>query len=284
MTSESTSFPTRLLQIDELTRSDHYLLNATDRCYFFGDYTARAGWSYSPTNNLIQNFKKPMERKGSSQWFYKNKAIADTAAVTFTISQTESITSTDSLTGAATYNPVFTDSLTSGDSFSASVTGGGTNYNDTITESIASNDTLAGQGIYNPVFSESLSANDSASASVGGTIYNETINELLTAEDGLSLQYVEGDVRGTPTFHWIFPKKEEEKKLEEELQEIEEQIVPKTVYSAEQMFADTIELQQLIKRKNELEAELFALKAKRKRNNIAITAIVLASPFTRIAA
>ncbi len=46
-----------------------------DRCYFFGEYTAREGYSYSDTNSLILNFKKPMTRKGQPEWPYKRRAI-----------------------------------------------------------------------------------------------------------------------------------------------------------------------------------------------------------------
>ena len=75
MTSDST-FPTRLTEIDHLTRKDHWYLRDTDRCYFFGEYTARQGFSYSPTNDLILNFKKSMDRrKKPAEWQHKNRAI-----------------------------------------------------------------------------------------------------------------------------------------------------------------------------------------------------------------
>lgn len=77
MTSASTSFPRLLTEIDELTRPDHSFLTNDVRCFFMGEYTARAGFSHSATNNLIQNFKKPMDRRGTNQWRWKEKAIQD---------------------------------------------------------------------------------------------------------------------------------------------------------------------------------------------------------------
>lgn len=78
-TSGDTSFPSRLTKIDELTRGDHTYLVAGDECLFFGDYTARKGWSFSETNKLILNFKKPVERRGRPEWRYKIEAINDVA-------------------------------------------------------------------------------------------------------------------------------------------------------------------------------------------------------------
>lgn len=65
-----------LTRIDELTFPDHYRLESTDECYFVGEYTARAGYSYSATNDLIHNLKKGMERKDRPEWRYKIGAIA----------------------------------------------------------------------------------------------------------------------------------------------------------------------------------------------------------------
>ena len=67
--------PSRLLTIDELTRPDHTYLAADDECHYLGEYTARAGFSFSATNDLIQNLKKPMDRRGRPEWRYKEQAI-----------------------------------------------------------------------------------------------------------------------------------------------------------------------------------------------------------------
>jgi hypothetical protein len=67
--------PTRLSKIDELTRPDHTFLEPGDDCYYLGEYTARAGFAFSATNDLIQNLKKPMDRRGTPQWKWKTWAI-----------------------------------------------------------------------------------------------------------------------------------------------------------------------------------------------------------------
>ena len=75
MTSEATSFPERFTRIDDLTRGDHHYLNADDVCLFLGEYTARRGFAHSATNNLIINFKKPMDRRDRPEWPHKARNI-----------------------------------------------------------------------------------------------------------------------------------------------------------------------------------------------------------------
>lgn len=79
MTSGGT-FPKRLTKVDELTRGDHHYLTPDDNCYFLGEYTARRGYAFSPTNNLILNFKKSVALRGTAQWPYKERAIQEAAA------------------------------------------------------------------------------------------------------------------------------------------------------------------------------------------------------------
>ena len=67
---------TKLTAIDALTRPDHFYLGAADTCYFYGDYTARQGYAHSPTNDLITNLKKPVNRQGKPEYRYKLQAIA----------------------------------------------------------------------------------------------------------------------------------------------------------------------------------------------------------------
>lgn len=62
MTSAST-FPQRLTKIDDLTRPDHFYLTPEDACYFLGEYTARKGYAFSPTNQLVLNFKKSLDKR-----------------------------------------------------------------------------------------------------------------------------------------------------------------------------------------------------------------------------
>lgn len=78
MTSDG-SFPPRVTKIDELTRPDHSYLGSDDSCYFLGEYTARRGYAFSETNNLIINFKKGMDRKDRPEWLYKEQALGAAA-------------------------------------------------------------------------------------------------------------------------------------------------------------------------------------------------------------
>jgi hypothetical protein len=79
MISAST-FPQRLTKIDDLARPDHFYLTPDDECYFLGEYTARKGYAFSATNQLILNFKKSTDKRATAQWRYKEKAIDDAAA------------------------------------------------------------------------------------------------------------------------------------------------------------------------------------------------------------
>ena len=67
--------PIRLSKIDDLTRPDHTFIEAGDECLYLGEYTARKGYQFSDTNNLIFNLKKPMDRRGQPGWHYKRRAI-----------------------------------------------------------------------------------------------------------------------------------------------------------------------------------------------------------------
>jgi predicted amidophosphoribosyltransferase len=81
MKSGST-LPQRLTKIDDLSRPDHTYLTAADDCYFIGEYTARRGFAFSSTNNLILNFKKPMDRRDKpAEWRLKGRAIEQAAGL-----------------------------------------------------------------------------------------------------------------------------------------------------------------------------------------------------------
>lgn len=67
--------PIRLSKIDDLTRPDHTFIEVGDECLYLGEYTARKGYQFSDTNNLIFNLKKPMDRRGLPGWQYKRRAI-----------------------------------------------------------------------------------------------------------------------------------------------------------------------------------------------------------------
>jgi hypothetical protein len=79
MTSSSI-FPQRLTKIDDLARPDHWYLTPEDDCYFLGEYTARKGFAFSATNQLVLNFKKSVSTRGTPQWRYKEQAIEQAAA------------------------------------------------------------------------------------------------------------------------------------------------------------------------------------------------------------
>jgi hypothetical protein len=81
VTSANSSFPSRLTKVDDLIRGDHSFLDETDECLFYGEYTARRDWSFSTTNKLILNFKKPVERRGREEWHYKQVAIRTVASL-----------------------------------------------------------------------------------------------------------------------------------------------------------------------------------------------------------
>jgi hypothetical protein len=66
--------------VGELERPDHWHLTADDSCAFFGEYTARAGFGHSSTNQLIHNLKKKPELAGTPQYVWKGRAIRDIAA------------------------------------------------------------------------------------------------------------------------------------------------------------------------------------------------------------
>lgn len=68
-----------LTRIDALLAIDHSFLDASDECYFLGEYTPRKGFSFGPTNDFILNFKKRPGERGQA---YKASAI-DIAAKTF---------------------------------------------------------------------------------------------------------------------------------------------------------------------------------------------------------
>lgn len=66
---------TRFTKIDDLTRGDHTFIRPEDECFHLGEYMARQGFSAGTTNDLIQNLKKPMDRRGKPEWRYKEWAI-----------------------------------------------------------------------------------------------------------------------------------------------------------------------------------------------------------------
>lgn len=80
MTISDASWSAKFRLITELERPDHYYLTESDQCLFWGEYTARAGFTHSTTNQIITNLKKSVATRGTSQWRYKENEIARIAA------------------------------------------------------------------------------------------------------------------------------------------------------------------------------------------------------------
>lgn len=75
----------KLQRIDEFLLIDHHHLQNDDQCYFYGEYTARRGFSHSKTNDLILNFKKPLDQKGTNAWKHKGIAINEVVKIFTTL-------------------------------------------------------------------------------------------------------------------------------------------------------------------------------------------------------
>jgi hypothetical protein len=74
--------PPRLTVVGDLERPDHSHLPADAVCYFWGEYTPSKdiegpSWNYSPTNQLVSNFKKKLDRRHHLDWRYKLAAIQE---------------------------------------------------------------------------------------------------------------------------------------------------------------------------------------------------------------
>jgi predicted amidophosphoribosyltransferase len=65
----------KLTKVDDLIRPQHHYLEADDKCFFLREYTAGKGYSYGQTNSIISNLKKEMDRRGRSEWIWKERAI-----------------------------------------------------------------------------------------------------------------------------------------------------------------------------------------------------------------
>jgi len=80
-----------LIAIDDLTRHNYSYLASTDECYYLCEYFSGMGYDHSRENQLIFNFKKPVEKRGSPGYHYKAKAIIAIG----TIFRTEVLTALD---------------------------------------------------------------------------------------------------------------------------------------------------------------------------------------------
>ncbi len=66
-------------RIDELTRRDHYFLGSEETCFYFGEYSARNGRSFGPTNELIHHLFQPVNQSGPGPDIRKERAIRQCA-------------------------------------------------------------------------------------------------------------------------------------------------------------------------------------------------------------
>ncbi|MGD0838870.1 MAG: hypothetical protein ABSB49_19725 [Polyangia bacterium] len=66
-------------KIDELTRPEHIYLAQDDVCYYLREYTPRVGFCHSDTNSIVQNFKKPVDRRNRPEWAYKEQSVLQIA-------------------------------------------------------------------------------------------------------------------------------------------------------------------------------------------------------------
>lgn len=77
MPTSDESWSGKLRIVGDLERPDHWYITEEDKCAFFGEYTAYAGYGHSSTNQLIHNLKKKPETRGVPQWAWKARAIRD---------------------------------------------------------------------------------------------------------------------------------------------------------------------------------------------------------------
>jgi hypothetical protein len=59
----------------DVDQSPPVFLEPSDICYYAREYIAKGGFSASQTNQLINNFKKSVDRKGKPEWKYKTQAV-----------------------------------------------------------------------------------------------------------------------------------------------------------------------------------------------------------------
>lgn len=69
--------PTKPTKIDLLTLDDHWHLQPEDDCWYLGEYTSGKGFAFSEINQLILNFKKSVDKQGTSEYQYKLAAIEE---------------------------------------------------------------------------------------------------------------------------------------------------------------------------------------------------------------
>lgn len=79
MTKSENTSAFRVIRIDDAIRRDHFYLNADDECFCLGEYHPGGGFNAGPVNNLIWNYKKPVDRRGRPEYIHKERAILKVA-------------------------------------------------------------------------------------------------------------------------------------------------------------------------------------------------------------
>lgn len=65
----------RAQRLDQHVLAQHPHLQSDAICFHMREYTARAGYAHSETNDLISNFKKSVTKTGSAEYKWKTWAI-----------------------------------------------------------------------------------------------------------------------------------------------------------------------------------------------------------------
>lgn len=97
--------------IDPLTLPDHAYLTPQDECFYFGEYSARRGYTHSDTNSLILNLKKPVSRRGMTDYHYKDEAIAQVATAILRFVDVGSVTFVPIPPSKSRTDPAYDDRL-----------------------------------------------------------------------------------------------------------------------------------------------------------------------------
>ena len=87
--------PNRLLQVDDITRAEHYYVGEEDVCYHLWEYVRGGRVQEYSTNQLILNLQIPLSERVNKpyRWRYKSPAIQYAAnALSHVVPQDFSIT------------------------------------------------------------------------------------------------------------------------------------------------------------------------------------------------
>lgn len=66
-------------KIENFIESVPVHLNENDQCFYAREYISGGGYACSEANSLMNNFKKPVSKRGSGEWYYKERAIKQLA-------------------------------------------------------------------------------------------------------------------------------------------------------------------------------------------------------------